>query len=184
MDGLARLFADTKERDNNGLSDLGFGEKLLENKQTKLFKIEYGDLLEKKIWYSKRGRQIFMRVPCFGRELKPNLILKNLIELYKIDRRICRVSLQMAFCIQNLRTRKTKFFYPSCNTAITNRTFFYIRPSNIVKSFRVIKAALDQAYKNDYMNEITMRYAESSESSQAIPFYLLYVGLLMPRNYR
>lgn len=133
------------------------------------------------LWYSPNGNMMYYRCPISELQMRSYFFYQKLETLRKIEPRIYRVSIQIAFIIYNQKTERINIFYPSYNTVITNDSIMmYIHPHNEDKSMKQIRLELEKAEAQSFMNDFTMQCAENSSDSLAVPFYCLYHMLLLP----
>lgn len=173
---LRLLPANDDDDVQEGMYGAGVGN---EYKELKDFMEQYGNFRQNRLYYSPSGRRLYLRIDCYGQQLTWKFFYDNLLALYYTDPRISHVTIQLAFIIFNLQTLQARFWYPSNNSSIiANNETIHINKNNLESSFSKIKRQLQFAEENDFLNRFTLAYSETSLSSVAIPFYVLYSGYI------
>lgn len=148
-------------------------------KELEHFFHQYSNFQQNKLYYSPSGRRLYLRIFCYGQTLTWQFFYKNLLALYYTDPRIKRVAIQLSFIIYNLKTLEARYWFPSSNSSVMgDHGYVNIKYDDVSDSLKKIRRILKNSERQDFLNKFTLAYSEQSLSSVAIPFYVLYTGVI------
>ena len=144
------------------------------------FEQRFSALRHTQMWLSDSGKTAFYRVDLYQRKLSWQLFFLHLLIFVRAHTNMRRVTISMAFLIQNQLSGQVDLFYPSTNSSIINYpSHLYINQRDIYGSLKRIQTLIQKAQSYEFMNRMMQEYADNSKSSIAYPYYCLYTAMLI-----